>query len=59
MASLEPGIRLATRYVLLERLGDGGHAEVWAAEDEVAGARVALNFLHLSCTTLRPWWCAA
>jgi hypothetical protein len=51
MASLEPGKRLAGRYVLLERLGDGGHAEVWAAEDEVAGARIALKFMHLrSCT---------
>jgi serine/threonine protein kinase len=47
MASLGPGIRLAARYVLLERLGDGGHAEVWAADDEVAGARVALKFMHL------------
>jgi serine/threonine protein kinase len=46
MASLEPGIRLAARYVLLARLGDGGHAEVWAADDEVAGARVALKFMH-------------
>jgi serine/threonine protein kinase len=51
MASLEPGIRLAARYVLLERLGDGGHAEVWAADDEVAGARVALKFMHMrSCS---------
>jgi serine/threonine protein kinase len=47
MASLEPGIRLAARYVLLARLGDGGHAEVWAADDEVAGARVALKFMHM------------
>ncbi len=51
MASLEPGKRLADRYVLLERLGDGGHAEVWAAQDETAGQRVALKFLHLqSCS---------
>jgi serine/threonine protein kinase len=51
MASLEPGIRLAARYVLLARLGDGGHAEVWAADDEVAGARVALKFMHVqSCS---------
>ena len=51
MASLEAGKRLADRYVLLERLGDGGHAEVWAAQDDVAGARVALKFLHLrSCS---------
>ncbi len=51
MASLEPGKRLADRYVLLERLGDGGHAEVWAAQDEAASQRVALKFLHLrSCS---------
>jgi hypothetical protein len=51
MASLEPGIRLAARYVLLERLGDGGHAEVWAAQDETTGVRVALKFMHLhSCS---------
>ncbi|MEO8315171.1 MAG: serine/threonine-protein kinase [Pseudomonadota bacterium] len=51
MASLEHGKRLAGRYVLRERLGDGGHAEVWAAEDELAGARVALKFMHLqSCS---------
>jgi hypothetical protein len=52
MAGIEQGLRLAGRYLLLERLGDGGHAEVWAAEDEVAGARVALKFMHLqSCST--------
>lgn len=52
MASLEAGRRLADRYVLKERLGDGGHAEVWAAVDERGGAHpVALKFLHLrSCT---------
>jgi len=47
MASLEPGRRLAGRYVLLDRLGDGGHAEVWAADDEVAGSRVALKFMQV------------
>ena len=46
MASLEAGRRLAGRYLLIERLGDGGHAEVWAAEDGQSGQRVALKFLH-------------
>ncbi len=47
MASLETGRRLAGRYVLKERLGDGGHAEVWAAGDGQSGECVALKFMHL------------
>jgi hypothetical protein len=51
MASLEAGRELADRYVLKERLGDGGHAEVWAAVDTRDGQLVALKFLHLlSCS---------
>lgn len=51
MASLEAGRRLADRFVLTERLGDGGHAEVWSALDQRTGGCVALKFLHLrSCT---------
>jgi hypothetical protein len=51
MASLEAGRQLADRYVLQERLGDGGHAEVWAALDSRDGQLVALKFLHLlSCS---------
>jgi len=53
---LESGIRLADRYVLSERLGDGGHAEVWAADDTQQQRRVALKFLHLhSCTPADAW----
>jgi hypothetical protein len=56
MASVETGRRFADRYVLQQRLGDGGHAEVWAALDERTGQRVALKFLHLqSCTAADAW----
>jgi hypothetical protein len=48
---LEPDRLLNGRYRLRERLGDGGHAEVWAAQDLQADRLVALKFLHLrSCT---------
>ncbi|MET0280949.1 MAG: protein kinase [Steroidobacteraceae bacterium] len=48
---LQPGRLLAQRYLLQERLGDGGHAEVWAALDVQQERRVALKFLHLrSCS---------
>jgi eukaryotic-like serine/threonine-protein kinase len=46
MKSLEAGRRLAKHYVLLERLGDGGHSEVWSAKDESGGRRVALKIMH-------------
>lgn len=47
MATLETGRLLAHRYLLQERLGDGGHAEVWKARDKHSGHAVALKFLHL------------
>ncbi len=46
MASLESGRLLAERYELQDRLGDGGHAEVWKARDGHSGRSVALKFLH-------------
>lgn len=51
MTLLETGIRIGGRFQLLERIGDGGHAEIWAALDE-EGQWVALKFLHPHlCTT--------
>jgi tetratricopeptide (TPR) repeat protein len=46
MAKVDSGNRIADRYRLQERIGDGGHGEIWAAWDELELQRVALKFLH-------------
>jgi tetratricopeptide (TPR) repeat protein len=56
MANLESGRRLADRYLLQERLGDGGHAEVWAALDARDNRRVALKFLHRASCPADDCW---
>ena len=44
--TLAPGQTVADRYQLLARIGAGGMAEVWCAEDQMLNRRVALKFLH-------------
>ncbi len=43
---MAPGVVVDSRYRLLSRLGTGGMAEVWAAEDTELGRQIALKMLH-------------
>ncbi len=46
MAEIAEGTVVAGRYRLLERIGSGGMADVWAADDTHLQRRVALKVLH-------------
>jgi eukaryotic-like serine/threonine-protein kinase len=43
---LQSGVKVGDRYTLVERIGAGGMADVWSAEDSMLGRTVALKFLH-------------
>jgi serine/threonine-protein kinase len=44
--TLQSGQQIGDRYTLVSRLGGGGMADVWLADDAMLGRRVALKFLH-------------
>tara|TARA_R110002049_G_scaffold174702_9_gene341882 strand:+ start:2147 stop:4489 length:2343 start_codon:yes stop_codon:yes gene_type:complete len=53
------GTQLANRYTLVRKLGAGGGAEVWLADDRMTGAHVALKLLvdpSISNDVLRREW---
>ncbi|GAA1894662.1 serine/threonine-protein kinase [Asanoa iriomotensis] len=56
MSTLAPGLRLHDRFLLVGRIGVGGMAEVWRADDTVLGRPVAVKVLDPSIgsdTTIR------
>lgn len=56
MSTVEPGALLCGRFVLVERLGAGGHGEVWRAHDREREVDVALKVLHASVARSPESW---
>ena len=59
MRNLEKGIELANRYTLVRKLGSGGAAETWLAQDRLTKASVALKVLtsdRVDPATFRGDW---
>lgn len=48
MQDLKTGIELANRYTLVRKLGQGGAAETWLAQDRLTRASIALKILTSS-----------
>jgi tetratricopeptide (TPR) repeat protein len=56
MSTLAPGALLCGRFELVERLGAGGHGEVWRAHDRERDLDVALKVLHPSVARSPEAW---
>jgi eukaryotic-like serine/threonine-protein kinase len=56
MSTVEPGALLCGRFELVERLGAGGHGEVWRAHDREREVDVALKVLHASVARSPEAW---
>ncbi|HWK18174.1 MAG TPA: serine/threonine protein kinase, partial [Solirubrobacteraceae bacterium] len=46
MTEIAPGTLIDNRYEAISRLGSGGMADVFLAEDHQLGRKVALKLLH-------------
>ncbi len=46
MLTFEKGARLCGRFTLVEKIGAGGHGEVWRAHDDTRATDVALKVLY-------------